>query len=140
MNNLARFAGLTLVSICLLLASIRAQSPERQGHQEADAAELAKICSAENPPPCATPPRAISSPSAQFSESGRGKEFTGICILSVNVEPDGHTSHIRVLRSVGKDLDQKAINAVKGWKFEPAKIDKKSVAVQIAVQVSFHLY
>ena len=58
----------------------------------------------------------------------------------MNVEPDGRTSHIRVLRSVGKDLDQKAINAVKGWKFEPAKLDGKPVAVQIAVQVSFHLY
>jgi TonB family protein len=141
MNNLALVARLTfLVCSCFLLATIQAQSPEQQSHEEAVPVELAKVCSAKNPPPCATPPRAISAPSAQFSESRRGKEFDGVCTLSVNVEPDGRTSHIRVLRSVGKDLDQKAINAVKGWKFEPAKLDGKPVAVQIAVQVSFHLY
>jgi len=44
------------------------------------------------------------------------------------------------VRSVGNDLDEKAIKAVKAWKFKPAMLDGKPVTVQIAVQVSFHLY
>ena len=34
----------------------------------------------------------------------------------------------------------KAIEAVKNWKFEPAMKDGHPVAVQIAVEVDFHLY
>ena len=140
-KNLVRFASPTfLICSCLLFARIPAQSPQQQNHEDSPPVEFAKICSDKNPPPCATPPRVISAPSAQFSELARGKEFNGVCILSVNVEPDGRTSHIRVLKSVGKDLDEKAINAVKGWKYKPATLDGKSVTVQIAVEVSFHLY
>ena len=135
-----RFAIFTFLTCsCLLFARIQVQSPQEQKQHEAPA-ELTKVCSAKNPPPCATPPRVISAPSAQFSEPARGKEFNGVCTLNVNVEPDGSTSHIRVSTSVGKDLDEKAINAVKRWKFKPAMLDGKPVAVQIAVEVSFHLY
>ena len=37
-------------------------------------------------------------------------------------------------------LDQKAIEAVRNWKFEPAKNNGKPVAVQINVEVNFRLY
>ena len=140
MKNHARFAiSAFLTWTSLLSAGIQMPSSQAPDRQETPAA-LANICSEKNPPPCATAPHVISAPSAQFSEPGHGKEFNGVCTLSVNVEPDGSTSHIHVLKSVGKDLDEKAIKAVKGWKFKPAMLNGKPVAVQIAVQVSFHLY
>jgi TonB family protein len=37
-------------------------------------------------------------------------------------------------------LDQKAVEAVRKWKFEPAMKDGKPVAVQISVEVNFRLY
>jgi len=37
-------------------------------------------------------------------------------------------------------LDQKAIEAVSRWRFDPATKDGKPVAVWIAVETSFHLY
>jgi periplasmic protein TonB len=37
-------------------------------------------------------------------------------------------------------LDEKAIEAVKKWKFEPARKDNKAVSVLVSVQVDFHLY
>ena len=43
-------------------------------------------------------------------------------------------------RALGMGLDEKAIEAVRNWKFEPAKKDGKPVAVQINVEVNFHLY
>jgi hypothetical protein len=95
-----RFAISTFLTCsCLLFARIQAQSPQEQNQQETPP-ELTKVCSAKNPPPCATPPRVISAPSAQFSEPARGKEFNAVCTLNANVEPDGSTSHIRVLTSV----------------------------------------
>jgi TonB family protein len=37
-------------------------------------------------------------------------------------------------------LDEKAIDAVRTWKFDPARRDGQAVAVQINVEVSFRLY
>jgi TonB family protein len=61
-------------------------------------------------------------------------------VLSVVVEPDGSTSHIRVIKRVGHGLDEKAIDAVKTWIFKPATLNGKPVAVRIAVEIKFHLY
>ena len=61
-------------------------------------------------------------------------------VLWVVVGADGRTKDIRVQRSLGLGLDEKAIEAVKTWKFEPARKDGQPVAVQINVEVNFRLY
>lgn len=60
-------------------------------------------------------------------------------MLSVIVEPDGHTSHIRVTKGLGSGMDEEAMRAVKNWKFKPATMNGKPVAVEIAVQVGFDI-
>ena len=47
---------------------------------------------------------------------------------------------IRVINALGMGLDEKAIESVKNWKFEPGKKDGHDVSVEIAVEVDFHLY
>jgi periplasmic protein TonB len=56
------------------------------------------------------------------------------------VDRDGKPRDIRVLRTLGLGLDEKAMEAVKNWRFEPALKDGKPVDVQITVEVTFHLY
>ena len=56
------------------------------------------------------------------------------------VAADGRPRDIRVARSLGMGLDEKAIEAVRTWRFEPARKDGNPVAVQINVEVSFRLY
>jgi TonB family protein len=56
------------------------------------------------------------------------------------VGPDGRPRDIKVSRQLGMGLDQKAIEAVRMWRFEPATKDGKPVAVQINVEVNFRLY
>jgi TonB family protein len=56
------------------------------------------------------------------------------------VGPDGKPRDIRVQRGIGMGLDQKAIEAVQQWRFDPATKDGRPVAVQISVEVSFKLY
>jgi TonB family protein len=51
-----------------------------------------------------------------------------------------HGGAQKVARSLGMGLDQKAIEAVRQWKFEPAMKDGRPVAVQINVEVNFRLY
>jgi TonB family protein len=45
-----------------------------------------------------------------------------------------------VQRTLGLGLDEKAIEAVKTWRFEPAMKDGKPVAVAINIEVDFRLY
>ncbi|HEY1678079.1 MAG TPA: energy transducer TonB [Candidatus Sulfotelmatobacter sp.] len=85
-------------------------------------------------------PRAIYAPEPEFSEEARKAKYQGVCTLGLIVGADGRPSNIRVLSSLGMGLDEKAIEAVKNWKFEPAIKDGHPVRVEIAVEVDFHLY
>jgi len=85
-------------------------------------------------------PRAIYQPEPEFSEEARKAKYQGVCTLGLVVGTDGRPSNIRVLSSLGMGLDEKAIEAVKNWRFEPAMKDGHPVRVEIAVEVDFHLY
>jgi len=85
-------------------------------------------------------PRILYQPDPEYSEEARKAKYQGTVVLWVVVGADGRTKDIRVQRSLGLGLDEKAIEAVKTWKFEPARKDGQPVAVQINVEVNFRLY
>jgi periplasmic protein TonB len=85
-------------------------------------------------------PKAIYNPDPEYSEEARKAKYQGTCVLSLIVGPDGKPRDIRVARSLGLGLDEKAIQAVNQWKFEPAQKDGRPVAVAINVEVQFRLY
>jgi TonB family protein len=58
----------------------------------------------------------------------------------VVVGPDGRVHDLRIQRSLGMGLDEKAIEAVKTWRFEPSRKDGQAVAVEVNVEVNFRLY
>jgi protein TonB len=85
-------------------------------------------------------PRAIYQPDPEYSEEARKAKFQGTVILWVIVGPDGRVHDMRVQRSLGMGLDEKALEAVKLWRFEPSRKDGQPVPVQINVEVNFRLY
>jgi TonB family protein len=85
-------------------------------------------------------PRALFAPDPEYSEEARKAKYQGTVVLWVVVGPDGRPHEIRVQRQLGMGLDEKAIEAVRQWKFEPARKDGQAVAVQINVEVNFRLY
>jgi TonB family protein len=85
-------------------------------------------------------PRPIYDPDPEYSEEARHAKFQGTVLLWVIVGPDGRPHDIRVQRSLGMGLDEKAIEAVRQWKFEPSMMDGHPVAVQVNIEVSFRLY
>ena len=64
-------------------------------------------------------------------------DINGAVLLWCIVNQDGRVAAIRVIKGLRKDLDRRALDAVKSWKFEPASIDGKPVTVQIHVEVKF---
>jgi TonB family protein len=85
-------------------------------------------------------PRALYAPDPEYSEEARKAKYQGTVVLWVVVGPDGRPHDIRVQRTLGMGLDEKAIEAVRTWKFEPARLNGQAVAVQINVEVNFRLY
>lgn len=85
-------------------------------------------------------PKALDTPDPEYSEEARKAKYQGVVILWLIVDPNGAPRDIKVARSLGMGLDQKAVEAVRRWKFEPAMKDGRPVAVQINVEVNFRLY
>jgi protein TonB len=85
-------------------------------------------------------PKPIFTPDPEYSEEARKVKQMGVVVLSMVVDKDGKTRNIQVLRALGLGLDEKAIEAVKTWRFDPALKDGKPVDVLVSVQVTFHLY
>jgi TonB family protein len=85
-------------------------------------------------------PRAIYDPDPEYSEEARKAKYQGTVVLAIVVDPSGRPRGVRVARSLGMGLDQKAVEAVEKWKFMPGVKDGVPVAVQVNVEVSFRLY
>jgi protein TonB len=85
-------------------------------------------------------PRVIYQPDPTYSEEARNAKRQGSCGVELIVGSDGKPRNIRIVRSLGFGLDEKAIEAVKQWKFEPAMKDGIPVPVQINTEISFRLY
>jgi len=85
-------------------------------------------------------PRALNTPDPEYSEEARKAKYQGTVVLWLVVDQNGRPQQVKVARSLGMGLDEKAIEAVRKWTFEPAQKDGKPVAVQINVEVNFRLY
>jgi periplasmic protein TonB len=85
-------------------------------------------------------PRVLYSPDPEYSDEARKAKYQGSVVLWIIVGPDGGVRDVRVQRTLGLGLDEKAIEAVRKWKFEPARKNGQPVAVQVNVEVNFRLY
>jgi TonB family protein len=91
-------------------------------------------------PPGVTMPRAIHTVEAQYTEEARNAKRQGVCGLSMIVGIDGKPYNITVVKKLGMGLDQKAIEAVRQWTFEPAKRNGRPIPSGLMLNVSFSLY
>jgi TonB family protein len=87
-----------------------------------------------------TAPRLVFQKEPEFSEKARRAHYQGTCILKLVVGENGTPRNISVAKPLGMGLDEKAVEAVQTWKFDPAHKDGQPVAVELSVEVSFHLY
>jgi len=75
----------------------------------------------------------------EYSEEARKAKYQGVVLLYVEVDASGKATNIRVSKSLGLGLDEKAIEAVKKWKFKPGYKDGKPVTVAATIEVNFRL-
>jgi TonB family protein len=85
-------------------------------------------------------PKSIYTPDPEYSEAARQAKFQGTDILGLVVGPDGLPRDVWIVRGLGEGLDEKSIETVEKWRFEPATKDGEPVAVPLNIEISFRLY
>jgi TonB family protein len=75
----------------------------------------------------------------EYSDEARKAKYQGTVILVAIVDAKGQPADLRVVRSLGMGLDERAIEAVRKWRFRPGYKDGKPVAVIAQIEVSFRL-
>lgn len=85
-------------------------------------------------------PSCLYCPEPQYSEDARKAKFQGIVVLQVIIQPDGHATNIQIVKGAGLGLDEKAIEAVRTWRFKPAiGPNGTPVATITPIEVNFRL-
>jgi TonB family protein len=80
-------------------------------------------------------------PEAEFSDEARRAKYQGVCLVGLIVDAQGNPQNVHIVRSLGMGLDEKAMEAVRKYKFKPAMRDGKTpVPVMVDVEVNFRLY
>ncbi len=86
-----------------------------------------------------TAPTLIARVDPEYSEEARKAKYGGSVTLTIIVSPEGRAEGIRVVKSLGMGLDEKAIDAVRQWRFRPGTNSGKPVPVRATVEVNFRL-
>ena len=81
------------------------------------------------------PAKVIHSVPLQLSDEARAARFSGSVLVHLTVDADGLPQDIQVVRSVGMGMDEKAIEAAKQFRFQPATRDGKPVASGLSLEL-----
>ena len=65
---------------------------------------------------------------------------SGTVQVTLRVDRNGNPSHVHVIRGVGRGLDEKAMDAVRQYKFKPAMENGRPVLVELNVEVNFQIF
>jgi protein TonB len=76
----------------------------------------------------------------ELSEEARKAKAAGNVLVNLWVDEKGNTAHVRVIRGIGMGLDERAVAAVKLYKFKPAMENGKPVTVEMNIEVTFHIF
>jgi TonB family protein len=85
------------------------------------------------------PPQLLREVRASYTDDARRRGIEGDVVLEIVVKADGLVGSVRVMRSLGAGLDQRATDAVRQWRFSPARRQGTAVDVVVEVAVEFKL-
>ena len=74
-----------------------------------------------------------------YTEEARLKHLEGEVVLEIVVRRDGSVGDLRIIHGLGGGLNDRAVQAVRQWRFSPAKRLASPVDVIVEVSVEFKL-
>jgi TonB family protein len=85
-------------------------------------------------------PQVLHSVEPEFTDDARRANYQGNVSVQLIVDSEGNPQNVRLVNHLGMGLDEKAIEAVKQYRFRPAMYQGHPVAVQIVIDLDFHLH
>jgi TonB family protein len=86
-----------------------------------------------------TAPALVHEVKPDYTEEARRRNLAGDVVLEIVVRSDGRVGNVRVTRGLGAGLDQRAVEAVRQWRFTPARRLGTPVDVLVEVAVEFRM-
>lgn len=86
-----------------------------------------------------TPPQLLREVKPEYSDEARRRNVEGDVVLEIVVRSDGSVGDVKVTQGLGAGLDRRAVDAVRQWRFSPAKRFGTPVDVLVEVAVEFKL-
>ena len=78
---------------------------------------------------------------AEFSDEARRAKYQGVVLVGLIVDAQGNPQNVHIIRPLGMGLDEKALEAVRQYRFKPAlKGGKTPVAVPLSIEIDFRLF
>jgi protein TonB len=127
---------------------IRIDEPEEIDIPEVDDLDLFDLPEAPPPPEPTGPiyvtgdvtkPEKINEIQPQYTEIARKARIQGVVILQATIDRNGDVTDTKVLKPLPMGLAEAAVAAVEQWKFKPATLNGKPVAVYYSLTVTFKL-
>lgn len=87
-----------------------------------------------------TGPELIYQIDPEFSDEARKARYQGTVLVGLTVGADGLPRNMKILRALGMGLDEKALEAVRQYRFKPGTKDGKPVPTLLAIEVDFRIY
>jgi TonB family protein len=85
-------------------------------------------------------PSCVYCPDPKYSEEARKAKYQGTVVLQAVITADGRAIDIQIVKGPGLGLEEKAVEAVKTWRFKPAiGPGGKPVPVIVPIEVTFRL-
>jgi protein TonB len=87
-----------------------------------------------------TQARTSDAPKPKYPDTARRDGKEGRVLLRVLVNEEGRTASVQVNRSSGvESLDQAALEAIKRWRFSPARLGDRPVESWVRIPIDFRL-
>jgi TonB family protein len=86
-------------------------------------------------------PSCVYCPNPQYTDEARASKVQGSVTLEVLVTADGHAAQVRLTKGIGVGLDERSLQTIRGWRFNPARdAAHRPIAGWITIEVLFRLY
>jgi TonB family protein len=83
------------------------------------------------------PPKVVERVEPEYSDEARLAGLQGTVEMVCAIGDDGSVRDVRIKHGLGLGLDEKAVEAVRKWKFAPGTFDGRPIAMQTTVEVEY---
>ena len=84
-----------------------------------------------------TPPVPVRTPPPDYPDQLKRDGVSGMVVVNVVIEADGSVADVEVRKSTNSEFDAPAVEAVKNWRFKPAKKDGTAIRSKVALPLKF---